>query len=327
MSSAVSDSRTKRTAGFTLAEAVVAIGLAAILLAVYSAVLNTAFFLRRVQYSFQAMNFIQEELDKLRSLPYAELLNRTDGALLGLPFTRGTWAVKADAAASSAPNMLVLPAAKTALVGETGLVVLPGNYRDNFTANAKIRVGSASPAGWGAGFFFRYRDAENHYRFRIAQGGLALDKVSQGTITTIWSQATGLSTDTWYELEITTSFQSITVKRRIGVTMTTLATVTDFTFTTGDLAIGAVGNALVAADDISVTDASGTSSWTFDTDTVDELPITWQRMSYIDLPSGSASLTIANYLGQTSIKQCTVKVGWTDSGGPHLVSRTILIAN
>lgn len=308
--------------GFSLLEAIIAIAFTAIILSVFAAMLTSVTFLRRTGNYVQAANFVQEELDALRSLPFSSLANRTNGAFLGLPVARGPWKAKTVAGAPSGAKALAMETAQTASVQETGLAVLPGNYRDDFTFVAKVNALAASPGGWGAGVAFRYRDAENHYRFRFASGGIAFDRVSGGTVTTVWSQSVSHSTGTWYALEVVASGTGFTIKKD-GVT---LATVTDAAFPAGDLALLTLNGALTYADDVSVTDASGTSSWNFDSIADGVYPSDWQRMSYADLPSGTGMLTIANYLGQTTIKQTTVTVTWSDAGATKTASGTTLIA-
>ncbi len=308
--------------GFTIMEALVTIGLTAMLLAVFTAMLATTVFLRRAQYGLQAANFIQEELDTLRTLRFDDLLTRTDGAFLGVPMTRGPWKVKADATAPSGANAYAMETAQTALNEETGLAVMPGNYRDDFIFIAKVKVLSSPPSGWGAGIAFRYRDAENHYRFRFSSGGIALDKVSQGTKTTLWSQSATYNADTWYTLEVDAVGANLTLKKN----GTTLTTVIDGTFATGDLALLALNGAKVRADDVSVTFNAATATWNFDGDAADSVPKDWQRMSVVDLPSGQGTLTIANYLGDANIKKITAKVQWTDLGVTRSASSITLIA-
>lgn len=315
--------RATRAPGFTLMEALIAIGLASILLAVFTSVLSATMLMRRAQYNVLAANFIQEELDSLRTLPFSDLLVRTNGNFLGLSRTRGPWRVRAVTSPPSGGNAFVMDTAQPAIVEETGLAVLPGNYREDVASfTAKVRVQAASPAGWGAGIAFRYRDAENHYRFRLTSGGAALDKVMQGVRSTLWSNTTTNSTDTWYTLEVAVAGNSITVRRN----GTTLATVTDNSFTKGDLALLTLNSARAEFDDVAVTEASSTTTWNFDTEIVETVPVEWQRMSFSDMPSGTGTLTIANYLGDVNIKQATVTVTWADAGTTRTASGTTLIA-
>lgn len=310
------------SSGFSLLEALIAIGLAAVLLAVFTSVLSATVFLRRAHYNVQAANFIQEELESLRALPFSDLLLRTNGNFLGLSRTRGPWQVKAVTSPPSGNNAYVMETAQTAIVEETGLAVLPGNYREDFSSfTAKVRVQAASPAGWGAGVAFRYRDAENHYRFRLTSGGAALDKIVQGVRTTIWSNSTSNSTNTWYTLEVVVAGNSITLRRN----GTTLATQTDNAFTTGDLALLTLNSARAEFDDVAVAE-TGTTTWNFDADAVGSTPADWQRMSFSDMPGGTGALTIANYLGDTNIKQATATVTWSDAGTTRSASGTTLIA-
>ncbi|MBI4457800.1 hypothetical protein HY633_02455 [Candidatus Uhrbacteria bacterium] len=310
-----------QTSGFTMMEALMTIGIAAMLLAVFTALLTVTIVLRRAQNGLVAANFIQEELDTLRTLPFAELLTRTDGNFLGVAMTRGPWKVAADATAPSSPNAYVMESAQSAVIEETGLAVLPGNYREDFTFSAKIKVMPSPPAGWGAGIAFRYRDAENHYRFRFSSGGIALDRVLQGTKTTIWTQSATYNADTWYTLEVVAAGANLTLKKNGA----TLATVIDGSFTRGDLALMAINGALIHADDAAVT-AGATTTWNFNAEAVNAVPTDWQRMSVANLPSGVGKLTIANYLGNTNVKNVTAKVQWTELGIMRTASSATLIA-
>lgn len=312
--------------GFTLVEALVTIGLAAILLAVFTSVLTSTVFLKRAQYGVQASNYIQEALDSLRILPYSELLLRTNGNPLGLAFMRGPWQVKTDTSASppSGSKVFAMETAQTAVNQETGLALLPGNYRKDANFVAKIRVRSTSPVGWGAGIAFRYIDAENHFRFRFTSGGLALDKVRQGTVTTVWSQSASYSTGTWYTLEADVVGNAITLKKD-GTTLTTYTDSGQSYLAKGNLALLTLNGAKIYADDVSVTENAATTSWNFDSDADGSVPSDWQRLSAFDLPSGAITLTIANYLGDASIKQATVNVTWNDTGIPRSATGTTLI--
>lgn len=315
--------RTGRHPAFTLVEALVAVGITATILAVYASVLSSAFFLRRLQNDFQVSAFIQEELDSLRSLSIADLTTRTNGNLLGLSITRGPWMVATAASPPSGTKVLTMTTAQPAIVSETGLAVLPGNYRQNANFIAKVDALGASPSGWAAGIAFRYRDAENYYRFRFNAGGIALDKVQAGTASTLWSQSAAYAKDTWYTLEVDTSYENITLKKN----GTTLATLTDFTFDKGDLAVMAMSNAQVSVDDVSVTENAATTTWNFDGDAVGTMPSDWQRFSAFDLPGGGATLTVANYLGDASMKQATVTVTWKDGTATRTSSGTSVYIN
>jgi prepilin-type N-terminal cleavage/methylation domain-containing protein len=303
--------------GFTLLEALVTIGLAAIILSIYTAMLTGAHYLTRQKYSIQAAGFVQEGLDVLRTIEFSELLNRTEGGLLGMAFTRGDWEIT-----GGADKVLELTSDAADWIGETGLALLPGSYREDFVYSAKVNIDGSSPSGWGGGIAFRYRDAENHYRFRYMAGGIALDLVHQGTVSTLWSQSGTYIRDAWYELEVTASGPDFTLKRN-GIT---LANVNDETLTIGDLALLASGDALVKFNDVTVTgDEPG--SWNFDGETSGEYPVDWHRLSPFDLPGGTASLTISDYLGLPDMKQASLYITWVESGGVKNINGTSIIAN
>jgi len=294
----------EKRAGFTLLEALVTIGLTVIILSVYTAMLTAVYHISRMQFGIQATGFVQEGLDVLRTLEHDELLNRADDRLLALSYTRGDWEITGG---SDKKLELTDPAPNWG--GETGLAVLPGNYRNDFTYTAKVLVQDASPNDWRAGLALRYRDSENHYRFRIVSNGIAFDEIYQGTLNTLWSQSGTYSKDTWYELEVVVSEDQFTLKRN-GVTLTT---VTDSRFATGDLALLALEDALVQFNDVVVA-GDGAGSWNFDDETNGEYPEEWRRFTPYDLPQGDATLTISDYLGQPEMKQATVTVSWSEAG-------------
>jgi hypothetical protein len=184
-------------------------------------------------------------------------------------------------------------------------------------------VDSSSPAGWGAGLVFGYHDAENHYRFRYTSGGAALEKVVNGTKTTIWTQSVAHSTNTWYTLQVVASSNSFTLKRN-GVTLTTQS---DTAFTSGDLGVIALNSTQTAFDSVSVVESTGTSSWDFNADTVGSVPTAWVRRSTKDLPTGTGTLTLSNYLGDSTIKSATATVTWKDGLFTKSRSAATLIAD
>jgi hypothetical protein len=322
--------KAKKRGGFTLMETLVVIGLTVVILAIFTAASSTVVFLRKAGYAIQASDFVREELDSLRVLPFTELINRTNGDFLGLSLTRGDWKVKAVAGAPSGNNVLALETAKSALNQETGQAVVPWNYHRDTDATAHFYVKSSSPSGWGAGLGFQYRDLDNHYRFRITSGGAAIDKVYHGTITTLCSNNVSYATDTWYTLEVTTVGTAITAKVNGSNAFSTgscsTGSLTDSTFSTGDVTLQTLNSALVYIDDVSILENSSTTSWDFESDTVGQEPLVWQRFVYFDLPSGSATLTIADYLSQSTIKQVTATITWVDQGVTKTVSGSTLIA-
>lgn len=307
--------------GFTLLETLVTIGLASVLLSVYGALLGVSMFMRQTQNNVHAANFIQEELDSLHTLTFADLTTRTNGVPLGVAYNRGPWMIKNVAGAPSGTKVFGMGVAQTAIVEETGLIMFPGNQRTDATLIAKSYVSSSSPAGWGSGIAFRYRDAQNHYRFRYSSGGIALDKIAGGTKTTLWSQSATYNTNTWYTLEVVMSGTGFTLKKN----GTTLTTVTDATFAKGDAGLITLNAGLVNFDDVSVTENAVTTTWNFDTETDGDVPTEWERMGPYDLPSGTITLTIADYLSDSTIKQATTTVTWSSGSVTKTVSGSTLI--
>jgi len=305
-------------------EILVAIGLLAVLLVVYSMMLQGTVLLRASRNYVQAADFIQEELDALRSLKSSDLLARTNGHFLNIPIQRGDWRVM-NVNGDGQNQRLVLSSPPAAVGDETGLVIVPGNYREDFTFSAKVKVDAASPVGFGAGIVFRYRDSENFYRLRFTSGGLALDKVYQGASTLLqsWGPTYSCSTS-WCTLTVIVNGNSITCKKD-GTALSPVTT--DMTFTTGDLGLMSVNSAIVSFDDVSVTENSTTTDWNFESYAANGTPDEWRRMSYLDLPGGTGTLTIANYLGETKMIQATVNITWQDGGRTRSVSGSTVYGN
>ena len=310
------------SAGFTLMETLIAVAMTAVILAIFTSTTSSIVFLRKAGYTVQAADFVREELDSLRTLPYAELINRTNGDFLALSLTRGPWQVKTVTSPPSGTKALAMETAQYALNHETAMLVWPGNYHKDIDYSAKIDVLSTSPNGWSAGITFHYRDPDNNYRFRYTSGGLALDRVYHGTATTVWSQSLTYSTNTWYTLRVVTTGTSIALYKNGSL----LTTVTEGTFSTGDVGVVTLDGALVYVDDVSLTESAATTTYNFDSDAVGSLPTAWQRFNYFDLPSSQASLTIADYLGDTKIKQVTATISYQELGVTKTVSGTTLIA-
>lgn len=311
----------QRTDGFTVIEALVAVGLLAFLISAFTIVLTGTSALNLTQSRLQAANLVQEEFDSLRALPFTELQTRTNGNFLGLALQRGGWLVTADATAPSAPNVLALTTPMPDVYGETGIAIVPGNQRRDFNYAASVKVTSGGN-NWIAGMGFRYQDAENYYRLKITPTGIGAELVRHGVATTLWSRSGTYSPNTWYALEIDASGTNFTVKQGGS----TLGTFTDATFAKGDLTFGAGGGATVECDSIAVTESGVTTTWNFDSDTVGTLPAAFRRLSYYDMRNGTGTLTIANYLGSTSIVSATVTVGWSDTSGARTLSETTLIS-
>lgn len=299
-------------------ETLITLGLAAMFFAVYISVVSSIFLIRRTQYEVLATELVHEELDALRTLPFTELVNQTNGRFLAIPVPRGDWAV----AQISGDDVLQLATAETVVIEETGLLVVPGNVREDFTFAADVRVDASAPTGWGGGIAFRYRDAGNHYRLRFSSGGIALDRVLDGVKTTLWSQSATYNKGTWYRLEIIAAGNAYTV-RRDGITLTTAPR--DANHLEGDLALISLNAAPVAFDDISVTETA-TNTWPLTGEPVGELPTEWTRVSYDDLPGGTGTLTIADHQGSAEIKEATVTVTWQDGLFTKTRTGTSLIA-
>lgn len=310
----------KNLRGFTLMETVVTIGLLGILLSIFGSIFLSLRGNRSTMLYRQASFYLEEALESLRTIPYSTLTTRSNGQLLGVSINRGDWGAAAIASAPSTPNALHLPAAESTRGDETGIIILPGNYRKNFTYEASLMVDNSSPNGWGTALVFGYHDSENFYRLRFNANGIAIDESVNGTISTLWSQAVTHTTNTWYTLEVVGNEGTYTVSKN-GATLTTI---NDTTIEQGDLAIMSIGSAIINADDISITEST-TTTWDFDTTPLNTVPADWKRYSYLNLPNGAATLTLSNFQNDAQLKLATVVVQWLEGGNTHSVTGSTVI--
>lgn len=302
-------------------ETVVTIGLLGILLSIFGSIFLSLRATRSTMLYRQASFYLEEALESLRTIPYSTLTARTNGEILGVSVNRGDWQTVALASAPTSPNALQLPVTEAIRGDETGLIILPGNYRRNFTYEANVMVDNASPSGWGTALVFGYHDSENFYRLRLNENGIAIDESVNGTITTLWSQTVTHNKNTWYTLRVVGNNGAYTVSKNGA----TLATVNDATLEQGDLAIMSIGGAIVNADNVAVTESATTTTWDFDSTTIGTIPSEWKRYSYLDLPGGTATLSLSNFQNDSQLKLATVVVQWIENDNTHRVTGSTVI--
>ena len=305
--------------GFTLIELLIAIAILASTFIVVAASLKISRIARQSAHQALAYAIASSLVEATAGLPFTDLENRTTSTPLGIFPPHGTWSVQSDASALSASNTLSLAGTSTAISGITGAVRIPTNAFGDFTVEAALKISAGAASGWSAGIVFRARDFEHFYRYSLKSDKLLLERVQGATTTELWSQPAVLATSTWYRPKVSANGTTFT----LFFNDTQYASVSDATYSSGILALGGGGGALMTADNVIV--SSPTSlSWNFDTTNSGALPAGWRRPWTQDLPNATAAITVADWNGLSGIKKITAQVQWREETGIKTVLLTTL---
>lgn len=307
----------------TIIESIVAIGLISFFISIFGVSYVATSFNQHLKLKNLAFNLVAEELEAIRNAPYDQLSNRTNNDFIEVIYNVGSWSVQTNATAPSLPNTYVLTIPQGTPSGITGLATLPGFEYANFSYESEIFVKSDSPANWQAGLFARYQDVNNNYFVYFTSTNIYLKKVVNGVETTLDSKAKTFLTDTWHDLKLEVADDVFIVYVNDISELT--ATDTDNSFTEGRLALLGTNSVHAFFDDVSVITAS-TTTWNFDSETVNSMPASWQRFGINDLSQGTAKLTIEEpETGHSDLKKIIVRVEWLEKGNTRNVEAITLI--
>lgn len=283
--------------GVSLIEALVAIGLAgAMLLAVASAIYSSRL---RVQsrHHAQATALAVGEIAAIRALS-AMPADRTNQPFLEMTLGRGSFLISNGVLDIREPS----PAAAG---GVTTAIIVPTNRVADATFTAAINVAASPPSNWRVGFAVRSRDLGNQYRYTMGATTVTFEKIVSGTATTLFTDTIATTPGTAVTLGIVMTGSTFTLRRQ-GVD---IGTVTDTTFTDGDLVLLGQNAVDATFDDVTVT-GDATASWNFASNDP-----AWKRVALTDLPSGADELTIEDAFAGASLKKITARVKWQSTRG------------
>lgn len=298
-----------------------AVGLVAFMLLIFQAGTTAILANSYIKHSSFAYNVAAEEIEAVRNMSYAKLTDRTNSPFIETAYNSGSWQVTSAVDAPSGNHVFNL--SPVTAQTPSSLMVIPGFDYSNFTVQSKIKILSGSPANWQAGLYFRYHDANNYYRAYYSSTNLYLEKRVNGVDTVLNSKAITFNTNTWYELKITAADTNFEIFINGASELTFTEATNDFTL--GRLALLAANSGKAQFDDVIVTTAA-TQTWNFDADSVDSLPVTWQRFGLNDLPSGTGKLSIQNArAGFTDLKQITARVEWREKATTRFAEVTTYI--
>lgn len=306
--------------GFTFIEVLVSISLLLVLAFILDVLLIDRVLQTRTNNEAQAHQIAQQELEVLRNYPYTLLTTTTDGLFKGIFFHKGDVSIVSSTAAFSGNNIANLVSASST-VTTTAHLVLPKNSYKDAIIEGQLRIFNDSPAIYGGGIIFRALDENNGYLLRLASSNdIYLDLVQDGNVTNLISQLYTVSTDTWYDLQLTLSGDSID----LDINSLPIFTTSDSTFSEGYVAFVATDEAHIGVDDVIITESSATT-WDFDTFSLGKLSDEWQRQGFSDLTNSTGKLTISNYLGSDKIKEVIATVEWYENGTVKSIEEATLI--
>lgn len=350
---------TRPTKGATLVESILSLFVVSTMVALLVGLVSTRDINRRAAHRSQAAAMADEQINSLRRLDFTLLIDQTNcGTPADCPFKNvlynaGTWKVLADGTAPSQPNALDLATASGFTNTQSGQLLWPAGTYGDATKSAKWKVAADSVSnsdpnlGWAVGYVLRSRDAANGYRLRFAEndvsGGVTtdldtgvagvqnvyLEKIANGTATSLGSANVTLAKGVWYSLEVGVSGAS-TVLFTIKVDSTIVLTASDTTntYTSGPAALIGWNGAHALVDDLN----DGTTTWNVDAST--ELPLAWTRLGLNDLPDATSTIFNDNGTAQvepypqptsTDLKKVTITVTWLSKGTNQTYTTTSLI--
>jgi len=295
--------------GISLIEMLITIAIIGGAVAVFGTLLSILRINKTTTIYSSAYKIAQAEIESLRDLPLASLINRTDGRFINILFNNGTKTILENQEYVSAPNALQL----TSPTSTPGIILLPENNASDLTLEANIFAPSSMNE---VGFLLRARDLENNYHFYIKNDRIILEKNIDGTPTILYENIQAFNADTWYKIKIVASSNQLS----LYLNDLLLNTVVDNTFTFGYTSlINEDGTDYF--DDILLT-SENSKTWNFDNSST--VPDEWQVFSIYDLPQGNDFLTISEPYGDSTIKQIDVVVSWIEKGEPKSITISTL---
>lgn len=300
-----------KTSGIGLVEVIITLLLIGLLLAAFTASFYALPLIERDRHFQQGFALAQEQIEVLKSIPFNNLSNQTNGPFRFVGYPVGEFLVKADGQAHSGANVLELTNDQPASPFSS-LALLPENQYEDFTFFAQVKITANPPANWKAGLVLRYQDTQNYYWLYLEDGEINFFKVINGVSTELYDQDLNISANTWYKLEavVTGTTWQILFNDLL------LTTVEDASLNFGLLGLAATEQATAQFDSLTVLGANP-GTWNFDNEPVNEPPAGWSRFSPADLPGGQAVLSVEDYNSQPNIKKVTVQVSWQERTGTN----------
>ncbi|MFH0952103.1 MAG: prepilin-type N-terminal cleavage/methylation domain-containing protein [Patescibacteria group bacterium] len=308
-------------AGFGLIETLIAIGLTSILFLIIVSFLNASNLSRHAKFTVQATALAANEIEGLRNLDYNLLIDQTNAPFYTQLYTVGDWNTVSD-------TTRALSTGPAVGAGVTGLIKIPGDAQSVYTLEAKVKVLNSAPVGWRAGLAIKAKESNRYYRYVLRSNEILLEKVEPSGITVLSQTPYLISEDIWNTLKVIVSGNTFDLW--LGAVNIDSSVIDNSAgWTSGDSGLITVGGPAVRFDDVKITNTVPETIIDEDFNAVDigTRPESWQFLEPASLPSGSGTITIADYNGETNIKEVTATLTWQEVNNDRSVSLTSLISN
>lgn len=308
----------KEQLGLTYFEIVIGLVMIIVLTLILDVLLVGTALQKKSRYSALAFQLAQEEVEILKRMPVGSLPVGANQPFLGIHYHKGSINVQNDIDAVSTPNVVDIISDPSIAATITGQLVLPQNAYDDGVLNVQMLIKSDSSPPWSGGLLFRSQDENNGYLLTLSSdNSVKLDVIENGVVTNLIDQIYTVISDTWYNLELTLSGDSISLDINGFPEFST----SDTTFSEGYTTLIATDQAHVIFDDLSF----GGENWNFDGEPEGKLGGEWQRQGVFELPNGNGLVTVSNYLGSSDIKEVTVRISWNEQSATKQIELVTLI--
>ncbi|MFC1663390.1 hypothetical protein ACFL04_04505 [Patescibacteria group bacterium] len=294
----------------------IAIGLMAFLLLLIISFFSANLLNFHSKYTVQATSLMASEIEGVRQIDFDEIADKTNASFFTKLYTVGNWSVISDTSNA-------FEVASSADSGVTGMVKAPINGQEDFTLEAKMKVGAGAPAGWAAGFIIRAQENDRYYRFLVKAGEVVLEKVEPSGITVLSQTYPVISVNNWNTYTIDVSGTQFDMD--VGVLDIDTVDDNNATWFKGDVGLIALEGPNIRYDDIKIGGATITDG-DFEAVGVNEFPTSWDFFQPTDLPSGAGTITIADYAGSSEIKEVTANMTWLENSRNRTLNMTSLIS-
>ena len=164
----------------------------------------------------------------------------------------GDWRVIQD---TSGPAFHTVPNVYEAEIATGAAYCLTDYKLYDFFCEVSMKAEDINPAGWQMGIYFRYLDPNNYYRLRISDLGphtIVINKVVGGNNTTLFTDASPINKNTWYEIRVSCLQESITCTVSDGQGLDITEVIMDNDLDHGKIGMLMINPGLIHFDDVKI---------------------------------------------------------------------------
>lgn len=302
--------------GFSIIEVLISLGLTSLLFLVMLSFFSVSVLKNHSRFTVEANAIASTELEGVRAIPFSTITNRSAVSFFTELYTLGSWSVQAG----TSNQLQGTPSGST---GTTSRMRIPVDGHGDYSAETTVTVSAGAPSGWGAGLIIRAQESDRLYRYYLTANALVLDKVEPAGTTTLSSTAYAVSFGTPITLGLTVTGTQFS----LTANSLTIATPTDAnaSWDNGESGLIILNGATATFDDVTI-DGTVVTDGDFESTPVGALSDSWAFLQPNSLPSGSGTITIADYNGEDTLKEVTATVSWKEDQRDRTLSLTTLIS-